>query len=346
MTVPALSHSRRCADCGTELAPSLLACPSCQALVHRDALEQLAADARAAEAAEDLEGAMTKWREALDLLPAAARQRVAIDERLVALGNRRDARVAAAGMKKPDTSEGLHKRAWGAIIAGGLFLLGKGKFLLLGLTKLKTVVSMLGFFGVYWAIYGWVWALGVMLCIYVHEIGHVAMLARYGVKATAPMFIPGVGALIMLQQRITDPRQDARVGLAGPVWGLGAGLVALAIAHMTELPAVAAVARWAGFLNLFNLLPVWQLDGAHAMKALSRPQRIALALVFGALWYATHNYMVAIVGIGVAVRAFMESPEEGDLPTLATFVALTTALVWLAGTGDAAHAMAAPALAR
>ena len=337
MTLPALA-SRRCADCGTELAPSLLACPACQALVHRDALERLAAEARAAEAAEDLELAMQRWREALDLLPGAARQRAAIEERLAELGRRRDALVATAG-RKPEASGPLHKRAWGAVIAAALFLLGKGKFLLLGLTKLKTLVSMLGFFGVYWAIYGWVWALGVMLCIYVHEIGHVAMLARYGVRATAPMFIPGFGALILLQQRITDPRQDARVGLAGPVWGLGAGLVALAIAQLTGSPAVAAVARWAGFLNLFNLLPVWQLDGAHAMKALSRPQRLALAAVYGALWYATHNYMVAIVGIGVAVRAFMESPEDGDLPTLATFVALTTALVWLAGTGDAAHAL-------
>ena len=335
MTLPALSP--RCRDCGTELARSLLACPACQALVHRDALEQLAADARAAEAADDLEGAMARWREALDLLPAKARQRATIDARLVELGARRDARVTDA--RQPDASAGLHKRAWGGIVAAALFLLGKGKFLVLGLTKVKTVVSMLAYFGVYWAIYGWVWALGILLCIYVHEIGHVAMLARYGVRATAPMFIPGVGAFIMLQQRITDPRQDARVGLAGPVWGLGAGLVALALAHVTGSPAISAVARWAGFLNLFNLLPVWQLDGAHAMKALNRTHRLALAAVFGALWFASHNWMVAIVGIGVAVRAGMDSPEEGDLATLATFVGLATALVWLAGTGDAAHAM-------
>lgn len=338
MTLPALAP-RHCADCGTEIARSLLACPACRALVHRDALERLAQEAQAAEAADDLEGAMARWHDALALLPAGARQRAAIEARLATLGERRDARLAAMP-KRANADDPLHKRAWGAVIAGGLFLLGKGKFLLLGLTKLKTLVSMLGFFGVYWAIYGWVWALGVVLCIYVHEIGHVAMLARYGVRATAPMFIPGVGALIMLQQRITDPRQDARVGLAGPVWGLGAGLVALAIAQLTGNPAVAAVARWAGFLNLFNLLPVWQLDGAHAMKALSRPHRLVLAVVFGALFWATHNYMVALVGIGVAVRAFMKAPEEGDLPTLATFVALTTALVWLAGTGDAAHATA------
>jgi len=74
----------------------------------------------------------------------------------------------------------------------------------------------------YWTIWGWKFALGVVLSIYIHEMGHVQALQRYGIKATAPMFIPGLGAVIRLKQYPADAREDARVGLAGPLWGLGA----------------------------------------------------------------------------------------------------------------------------
>ena len=57
-------------------------------------------------------------------------------------------------------------------------------------------------------------------------MGHVAMLRRLGINANAPLFIPGVGAMVMLKQHITDPIVDARIGLAGPVWGLGATIAA------------------------------------------------------------------------------------------------------------------------
>src|SRR5439155_143942 len=83
---------------------------------------------------------------------------------------------------------------------------------LLGLTKASTLFTMLLSAGVYWAAWGWKFALGVVLSIYVHEMGHVQALQRYGIKATAPMFIPGVGAVVRLKQYPASPR-DARVGL-------------------------------------------------------------------------------------------------------------------------------------
>ena len=104
-------------------------------------------------------------------------------------------------------------------------VLGKAKLLLLGLTKASTFLSMFAMVGVYWTRFGFWFALGLVLSIYVHEMGHVAALARYGVPASAPLFIPGLGAVIRLKQDFTDPRQDARVGLAGPIWGLGAAVV-------------------------------------------------------------------------------------------------------------------------
>src|SRR5207302_3963478 len=96
-----------------------------------------------------------------------------------------------------------------------LFLLTKGKLLLLGLTKATTFFSMLLSLGVYWAAWGWKFALGLVLSIYIHEMGHVFALRRLGFKASAPMFIPGLGALIRLRQHPANPREDAEIGLAG-----------------------------------------------------------------------------------------------------------------------------------
>src|SRR4029079_13484890 len=92
-----------------------------------------------------------------------------------------------------------------------------------------TVLSMLLSLGVYWTAWGWKFALGIVLSIYVHEMGHVIVLGRYGFRATAPMFIPGLGALVRLRQHVVNPREDAEIGLAGPIYGLGAALVALGL---------------------------------------------------------------------------------------------------------------------
>src|SRR5204862_5456159 len=112
-----------------------------------------------------------------------------------------------------------------------LIVLTKGKFLLLGLTKLPTLLSMLAWIGVYWSLWGWRFALGMGVSIYIHEMGHVWMLRRFGIRATAPMFIPGFGALVRLQQHPTTVVADARIGLAGPVWALGAAAAGSGLRH-------------------------------------------------------------------------------------------------------------------
>ena len=129
--------------------------------------------------------------------------------------------------------------AWGAgaLVALGVLVLGKLKFLLLGLTKATTLLSMLAFAGLYWNIFGWPMAIGLVVSIYIHEIGHVVELKRAGIEATAPMFIPGIGALIQSKRYPDDPKVEARIGLAGPVWGLGAALVAFA--PFSSIPTVA-----------------------------------------------------------------------------------------------------------
>ena len=168
------------------------------------------------------------------------------------------------------------RRGWPGLATAAVLLLSKLKFLLLGLTKASTFVSMFAFFGVYWSIYGWPLALGLVFSIYIHEMGHVAMLSRCGIAASAPMFIPGIGALVQLKQRVEDPLTDAKIGLAGPMWGLGAAIVALVVYELSHAKIWLAIAQLTAFLNLFNLTPIWQLDGSRGVHVLARWERWAL----------------------------------------------------------------------
>ena len=221
-------------------------------------------------------------------------------------------------------------RGAAAALAIAALLIGKLKFLLLGLTKLSTLLSMFGFIGVYWSIHGWPLAVGIAVSIYIHEMGHVATLRKLGIQAGAPLFIPGVGALVMLKERITDPIIDARIGLAGPVWGLGAAVAALAVYGATGTAIWLAIAELTAFLNLFNLMPVWQLDGARGFHALSQWERlIALGVIALAFW-ATGVGVLLIVGAVALYRAGWGQMGPGHRPTLATFIILVLGLSWIA----------------
>jgi Zn-dependent protease len=178
-----------------------------------------------------------------------------------------------------------------------IVVFSKAKLLLLGLTKASTFLSMFAMVGVYWTAFGFWFALGLVLSIYVHEMGHVAALTRYGVPATAPLFIPGLGAVIRLKQGFTDPRQDARVGLAGPIWGLGAAVICALVFVATQQKVWAALAQFGALINLFNLMPIWQLDGGRAFRSMNRPQRWLAATSVATAWAITEDRRPLVPGL-------------------------------------------------
>ena len=142
--------------------------------------------------------------------------------------------------------------------------------------------------GVYWTLWGWRFALGLVLSIYVHEMGHVIALRRHGIRAGGPMFIPGLGALVRLKQQVVSAREDAEIGLAGPIYGMGAALVALGLWYITGMPIFAAIASAGAWLNLFNLIPIYPLDGGRGFHAMSRPQKFIAAAAVGAACLSTY----------------------------------------------------------
>ena len=319
-----------CARCGTELPADALACPACGSLIHAVTLKQLAAGADVATRAGDLTGARNHWTAALRLLPAHSQQHAAIRDRVAELTRRIDEAPTTGAPAAASDRAPWWRRGAPGLVTVALILISKLKFLLLGLTKASTFISMFAFFSVYWSIYGWPLALGLVISIYIHEMGHVAMLRRLGIEAGAPMFIPGVGALVMLKQHVTDPLTDAKIGLAGPVWGLGAAVAALLMYAATGARIWLAIAQLTGFINLFNLIPVWQLDGSRGLHALARWERWALVAVIALALMLTEQRLLFIVG-GVAVwRALQQEAGPGDSRVLATFAVLVLGLSLLA----------------
>src|SRR5829696_7752820 len=163
----------------------------------------------------------------------------------------------------PPERTGIKRLLWPLIVGLGL-LVKYGKFALLFVGKAKfltTSGSMLVSVAAYSLIWGWTFAAGFVLLLLVHEMGHVIQLRREGVEASAPMFIPFLGAVVAAKSLGDDALAEARVGLAGPVLGtLGAVLLT---------PVWQALAFTGLFLNLFNLLPVVPLDGGRAMAAMA-----------------------------------------------------------------------------
>lgn len=326
-------HPQACPDCGTQIAPRLVACPACGRLVHGDRLRELAREAEEATERDDLTAALSAWRDALDLLPPRSRQANTITERVQALSQRVD---AGEGGKK-QAPRPAWTRGGGVLAAIGLFLwkfkvvlafiLTKGKILLLGLTKSSTLFSMLLAAGVYWTLWGWQFAIGLVVAIYIHEMGHVAALQRFGIRATAPMFLPGLGAVVRLKQYPSSPVEDARVGLAGPIWGLGSVVAAYVLFQVTELPIFAAITRFAAWINLFNLLPVWQLDGSRGFRALDRTHRFWVVAAMGGMWFLTEESLLVLLALAAGFRAATgRAPESSDRTTLWQFLLLVVTL--------------------
>ncbi len=327
-----------CGQCGTQIAPRLVSCPACGWLVHGDQLRQLAQQAEAARREGDLQGALAAWRHALELLPPASQQAEIIAGKVEEL-----AREVDDSPGEEDPAGGEERFAWakggGVLATIGLlawklkailaFAITKGKVLLLGLTKSSTLFSMLLSAGLYWSLWGWKFGLGLVASIYVHEMGHVVALQRFGIRATAPMFIPGFGAMVRLKQYPASPMEDARVGLAGPIWGLGAVVVTWLLHLVTGWDGLAAIARFAAWINLFNLLPVWQLDGGRGFRALGRTHRWWVVAAIGGMWLWTEEGLLALLLLAGVLRSLTGSaPEESDRTTLWQFIGLIVVLSW------------------
>jgi len=311
---------RRCAGCGTELAEVLLACPACARLVHADALGRLAAEARKQEEQGDLAAALASWQQALALLPAGTRQRAAVASTVSRLSTH-----APAAPPPPPAAPGWLRKL------GPIGVAALAAWKLLGIAKFAAFLSLVASFALYWQTWGLAFGGGFLASIYLHELGHVAALRWAGIPASPPMFIPGVGAYVRMHRAPPDARTDALVGLAGPLAGLAVALAFQVAWLASGAPLLRALAHAGAVINLFNLVPLWSLDGARGLAPLARWQRWILVLAVGGAWAVTREGMLVLILIVGGLRALAPAaPPKPDHPALALFAAIVVALSMLA----------------
>jgi Zn-dependent protease len=193
------------------------------------------------------------------------------------------------------------ERAGGGVAAGGgaaakaglltkLFLLFKASAVLI---KFKFVLSMAVSVIAYAFIFGWWYAVGFVALIAVHELGHLVVLRRMGVRVSMPTFIPFMGAFVKMQSKPRSVAQEAIGALAGPAVGTLGALGAFELSHVFNSPLLRALAYTGFFLNLFNLVPALPLDGGRVAGAL-HPALWIVGLVGAGIFAILHPSPVLI----------------------------------------------------
>ena len=177
----------------------------------------------------------------------------------------------------------LFKRLTAPFVGLGVLILKFGG-LLLKFKVVTTGASMLVSIAAYTWIWGLPFAIGFVLLIFVHELGHVLELRRQGIPASAPLFIPFLGAVVGMKQLPDDAWKEARVALAGPILGSAGAAVCWIAGEATGSEFLVALAFVGFLLNLFNLIPIVPLDGGRAAGALHP-----------ALWFVGLLMMVGLV---------------------------------------------------
>ena len=193
----------------------------------------------------------------------------------------------------------LVKRLLAPLVALGL-LLAKFKGFALLLLKVKfvgTALTMLVSIGAYALLFPVWFAVGLVVLIWVHEMGHVLQLRREGIKASAPMFIPFIGAFVAMKEMPKNALAEARVGLAGPVLGSLGALGAWGIYEITQEPLYLGLAYVGFFLNLFNLLPMLPLDGGRAVGVLSPVFWLVGVVGMVALLFVNPNPVLILIAL-------------------------------------------------
>lgn len=210
-------------------------------------------------------------------------------------------------------------------------LLAKGK-VFLSLLKLPFLLSFATFAALYWGLYGAKFGVGFAALILVHELGHFIELRRRGLPADLPMFIPGLGAFVRWTAAGVTADTRALVSLAGPLAGAFGAAVCGLIWLQTQQRLWVALASFSAFINLMNLIPVWRLDGAQAIAAVTRTGRICIALASLVLAAYLSQPLVLLVAGGAAYRAFGKEPPAETSPgygVTAYFIALLAILTYL-----------------
>ena len=193
-----------------------------------------------------------------------------------------------------------------------------GKLLTTGGTMLVSLV-------VYAFVFGWKYAAGFIVLLFVHEMGHYIAARRRGLDVGLPTFIPFVGAWVQLKDLPHNAETEAYVGLGGPLLGTVGTIVVYFLARESNTPWLLAVAYSGFFLNLFNLIPISPFDGGRITAVLSpRIWLLGVPILIG-LFFWRPSPMLILMALLAAPQAWKAITYKRDSAEAQTYYAVSTA---------------------
>jgi Zn-dependent protease len=209
--------------------------------------------------------------------------------------------------------------AAGGILAGIIAFLKYGLFLVKFGTFGPTLITMIIAIWFYTLFFGPAFAIGIVVLILVHELGHFVVARWMGLPARLPIFIGPLGAVTNLRRPPSDAGKSGIIALAGPGIGTVAALICFLLASIAA-PGyfrylLLALAYFGCFLNLINLIPVGFLDGAKVADAIPKWMNVLGLLVVAGVVLLFGNpigLIFLILGIFHTIGRFRRSGQRGD----------------------------------
>src|SRR5438876_12321818 len=208
-----------------------------------------------------------------------------------------------------------------------------GLIFLVKIPALATLFSALVSFGAYAWLRGPEFAAGLIVMLFVHEMGHVVEIRRQGMRATAPVFVPFLGAAIFQREHPTTALKQAEIGIAGPIAGTIGATAAWILYGATQNPVFLLAASIGFFLNLFNLIPVWQLDAARILAPVSPWFQVAglgMIAISVLVFHFARFFLIIIALLGIqTMRAGFRNAKNPYYTAVPPSARLAIGAAWL-----------------
>jgi len=168
----------------------------------------------------------------------------------------------------------------------------------------------------YSLIFGWPYAVGFVVLIFVHEMGHYIAARRRGLDVGLPMFIPFVGAWVALKSMPHDAETEAYIGIWGPLAGTLGALACLFLGHAADSRLLLALAYAGCFINLFNLIPLLPFDGGRISQVLSpKLWLVGVPILIGVFFWQPSPILILVALLAApavyrAIRGWKDQPPE------------------------------------
>ncbi len=169
-------------------------------------------------------------------------------------------------------------------------------------------------FETYELLFGRECALGLVVVLFCHEMGHVLAARIVGVRASLPYFLPMLGAVVCLKRRALDCGSEAAIALGGPALGSISVCVFLAAHLWTGDRTYLLWSYLAAWFNLLNLLPCYPLDGGRIGDAVSRHTWYIGIILTAVCLYVWEHIMFLLLLLGALWRWWRGTGHVQSIP--------------------------------